>query len=285
MTDTLGSRLKRERLNKNLTQDQLATILSGDGIRINKSMLSKWENNREQPALDYLRRIAQYFQRSVDYFTGTEGVLFQSSREKADLTLAQAAHAARIPVKELEAFEAGASLEQEKKNRLQMLYILAPLVDFDSVDKDHFYLEDIMRLDHQKETPVTVPVLGKVTPGLPLLDEANISDHIPLSSALSPDDAAEIFAIRKTARTDDATTTETIYFIRQHADVPDGALAAVLLADPDGQPAEPFVCRVTRATEDLVLEEDGNVRVVKKDTATLLGLALVRQTNVRKEIF
>lgn len=41
MTDTLGSRLKRERLNKNLTQDQLATILSGDGIRINKSMLSK----------------------------------------------------------------------------------------------------------------------------------------------------------------------------------------------------------------------------------------------------
>lgn len=115
MTDTLGSRLKRERLNKNLTQDQLATILSGDGIRINKSMLSKWENNREQPALDYLRRIAQYFQRSVDYFTGTEGVLFQSSREKADLTLAQAAHAARIPVKELEAFEAGASLEQEKK--------------------------------------------------------------------------------------------------------------------------------------------------------------------------
>ena len=101
MTDTLGSRLKRERLNKNLTQDQLATILSGDGIRINKSMLSKWENNREQPALDYLRRLAQYFQRSVDYFTGTEGVLFQSSREKADLTLAQAAHAARIPVKEL----------------------------------------------------------------------------------------------------------------------------------------------------------------------------------------
>ena len=59
----------------------------------------------------------------------------------------------------------------------------------------------------------------------------------------------------------------------------------MLLADPDGTPAEPFVCRVTRATEDLVLEEDGNVRVVKKDTATLLGLALVRQTNVRKEIF
>lgn len=284
MTDTLGSRLKRERLNKNLTQDQLATILSGDGIRINKSMLSKWENNREQLALDYLRRIAQYFQRSVDYFTGTEGVLFQSSREKADLTLAQAAHAARIPVKELEAFEAGASLEQEKKNRLQMLYILAPLVDFDSVDKDHFYLEDIMRLDHQKETPVTVPVLGKVTPGLPLLDEANISDHIPLSSALSSDDAAEIFAICKTELTDD-TTTETIYFIRQHADVPDGALAAVILAGPDDQPAEPFVCRVTRATEDLVLEEDGNIRVVKKDTATLLGPALICQTNVRKEIF
>lgn len=284
MTDTLGSRLKRERLNKNLTQDQLATILSGDGIRINKSMLSKWENNREQPALDYLRRIAQYFQRSVDYFTGTEGVLFQSSREKADLTLAQAAHAARIPVKELEAFEAGASLEQEKKNRLQMLYILAPLVDFDSVDKDHFYLEDIMRLDHQKEAPVTVPVLGKVTPGLPLLDEANISDHIPLSSALSSDDAAEIFAICKTELTDD-TTTETIYFIRQHADVPDGALAAVILAGPDDQPAEPFVCRVTRATEDLVLEENGNVRVVKKDAATLLGLALICQTNVRKEIF
>ena len=67
--------------------------------------------------------------------------------------------------------------------------------------------------------------------------------------------------------------------------MPDGALAAVLLADPDGQPAEPFVCRVTRATEDLVLEEDGNVRVVKKGTATLLGLALICQTNVRKEIF
>lgn len=283
MTDTLGSRLKLERLKKNLTQEQLAAALSDSDAKINKSMISKWENNRDEPSLENLRRIAQYFQLSADYFTGTEGAVLKEAREKADFTTRQAARAVHITEKELIAFETGAPLDQEKKSKLQMLYILAPLIDFEKINKDNFSFEDIVQIG--EEAPVTVPVLGKVTPGLPLLDESNISDHIPLSSALSPDDADDIFAIRKTERTDDATTTETIYFIRQHADVPDGALAAVLLAGPDDQPAEPFVCRVTRATEDLVLEEDGNVRVVKKDTATLLGLALVRQTNVRKEIF
>lgn len=282
MTDTLGSRLKLERLKKNLTQEQLAAALSDSDAKINKSMISKWENNRDEPSLENLRRIAQYFQLSADYFTGTEGAVLKEAREKADFTTRQAARAVHITEKELIAFETGAPLDQEKKSKLQMLYILAPLIDFEKINKDNFSFEDIVQIG--EEAPVTVPVLGKVTPGLPLLDEANISDHIPLSSALSSDDAAEIFAICKTELTDD-TTTETIYFIRQHADVPDGALAAVILAGPDDQPAEPFVCRVTRATEDLVLEENGNVRVVKKDAATLLGLALVRQTNVRKEIF
>lgn len=282
MTDTLGSRLKLERLKKNLTQEQLAAALSDSDAKINKSMISKWENNRDEPSLENLRRIAQYFQLSADYFTGTEGAVLKEAREKADFTTRQAARAVHITEKELIAFETGAPLDQEKKSKLQMLYILAPLIDFEKINKDNFSFEDIVQIG--EEAPVTVPVLGKVTPGLPLLDEANISDHIPLSTALSPDDADEIFAIRKTTRTDD-TTTETIYFIRQHADVPDGALAAVILAGPDSTPAEPFVCRVTRATEDLVLEEDGNIRVVKKDTATLLGLALICQTNVRKEIF
>ena len=282
MTDTLGSRLKLERLKKNLTQEQLAAALSDSDAKINKSMISKWENNRDEPSLENLRRIAQYFQLSADYFTGTEGAVLKEAREKADFTTRQAARAVHITEKELIAFETGAPLDQEKKSKLQMLYILAPLIDFEKINKDNFSFEDIVQIG--EEAPVTVPVLGKVTPGLPLLDESNISDHIPLSSALSPDDADDIFAIRKTTRTDD-TTTETIYFIRQHADVPDGALAAVILAGPDSTPAEPFVCRVTRATEDLVLEEDGNIRVVKKDTATLLGLALICQTNVRKEIF
>ena len=282
MTDTLGSRLKLERLKKNLTQEQLAAALSDSDAKINKSMISKWENNRDEPSLENLRRIAQYFQLSADYFTGTEGAVLKEAREKADFTTRQAARAVHITEKELIAFETGAPLDQEKKSKLQMLYILAPLIDFEKINKDNFSFEDIVQIG--EEAPVTVPVLGKVTPGLPLLDESNISDHIPLSSALSPDDADDIFAIRKTTRTDD-TTTETIYFIRQHADVPDGALAAVILAGPDSTPAEPFVCRVTRATEDLVLEEDGNIRVVKKDTATLLDLALICQTNVRKEIF
>ena len=59
MTDTLGSRLKLERLKKNLTQEQLAAALSDSDAKINKSMISKWENNRDEPSLENLRRIAQ----------------------------------------------------------------------------------------------------------------------------------------------------------------------------------------------------------------------------------
>ncbi len=67
MTETLGNSLKYLRLENNLTQKQL-----GDKIGICQSAICKWELNRGEPNINYLIRIARYFEVSIDYLAGLE---------------------------------------------------------------------------------------------------------------------------------------------------------------------------------------------------------------------
>lgn len=68
---SLGGKIKDLRTKRGLTQDELADQLNAKfGTSINKSMLSKWENNKEEPSLDNGRNLALFFGISLDELLG-----------------------------------------------------------------------------------------------------------------------------------------------------------------------------------------------------------------------
>ncbi|TBL70854.1 helix-turn-helix domain-containing protein [Paenibacillus thalictri] len=60
-----SSRILQLREQRQLTQKELA-----HAIGISRATLSHYENNRRQPDLDTLNKIAEYFEVSVDYLVG-----------------------------------------------------------------------------------------------------------------------------------------------------------------------------------------------------------------------
>ena len=60
-----GIRLKELRLEKQLTQKQLAVIL-----QCNQSMITRWEKEECEPTESVIRRAALYFGVSADYLIG-----------------------------------------------------------------------------------------------------------------------------------------------------------------------------------------------------------------------
>ena len=60
-----GNRLKNLRLQKNLTQEQVATRLG-----ITKAMISAYELSTRYPSIDMLIKIAQSYNVSTDYLLG-----------------------------------------------------------------------------------------------------------------------------------------------------------------------------------------------------------------------
>jgi repressor LexA len=69
--ETLGSILKKLRASRDITQEQFASALNERfSTKISKSMVSKWENDKEMPRLDFLRFAASYFNESLDYILG-----------------------------------------------------------------------------------------------------------------------------------------------------------------------------------------------------------------------
>jgi transcriptional regulator with XRE-family HTH domain len=57
-----SEKLKRIRIEKNVTQDMLSKALG-----LNRSTISSYESDRNQPDLDTLVKIAKYFNVSTDY--------------------------------------------------------------------------------------------------------------------------------------------------------------------------------------------------------------------------
>ncbi|WP_036372618.1 helix-turn-helix domain-containing protein [Neomoorella thermoacetica] len=62
---TLGDKIKQLRKKKDLTQDELASIL-----HVNRATLANWEINRAVPDPATLQRLADFFNVSVDYLLG-----------------------------------------------------------------------------------------------------------------------------------------------------------------------------------------------------------------------
>lgn len=65
---TFGTRLKALRSEKNLTQSELVNEINQKyGTKINASMWSKWENDKDTPSMDNVRILALYFDTTLDY--------------------------------------------------------------------------------------------------------------------------------------------------------------------------------------------------------------------------
>jgi transcriptional regulator with XRE-family HTH domain len=68
---SLGDRLHSLRKSKSLTQEAFASSLNERyDLKINKSMVSKWENNIDTPSLNSVKYMAIFFGVSLDYLLG-----------------------------------------------------------------------------------------------------------------------------------------------------------------------------------------------------------------------
>ena len=63
----IGTKLKELRLNKNLTQRQVAEL-----VGISKAMISSYELNTREPSLTILMKLASLYRVSVDSLLGLE---------------------------------------------------------------------------------------------------------------------------------------------------------------------------------------------------------------------
>lgn len=70
---TLGAKLKQLRKEAELSQEDLSIKLNKQfGTSINKGMISKWENDKEEPRMEYVRNISTFFKVSLDFLLGVD---------------------------------------------------------------------------------------------------------------------------------------------------------------------------------------------------------------------
>lgn len=60
---SFGERLKRLREDKRMTQQDLADLMG----KSNKTVISSWELNKNQPSFEELIKLTEYFETSTDY--------------------------------------------------------------------------------------------------------------------------------------------------------------------------------------------------------------------------
>lgn len=68
----VGLRLKQLRTERELTLDNLVADMNQryPELKLNKSMLSRWENGINDPSLDCAKHLSMYFDVSLDYLIG-----------------------------------------------------------------------------------------------------------------------------------------------------------------------------------------------------------------------
>ncbi len=73
MLDDIGNKIKALRTGRQLTQDQLAKLINKKfNANISKSMISKWENNKEIPTLENVRMLVSFLGCTLDYLIGID---------------------------------------------------------------------------------------------------------------------------------------------------------------------------------------------------------------------
>lgn len=73
---TLGEKIKDLRIKKGLTQPEMGKILN-----IGKSTISQYENNKNTPDAEMLKRIADLFNVSIDYLLGRDNAIENSKND------------------------------------------------------------------------------------------------------------------------------------------------------------------------------------------------------------
>lgn len=67
----IGKRIKQLREEKELSMDLLVyDITHKYQVELDKSMISRWENGKNEPSLERAKALAEYFDVSLDYLIG-----------------------------------------------------------------------------------------------------------------------------------------------------------------------------------------------------------------------
>jgi transcriptional regulator with XRE-family HTH domain len=74
MIETFGARLKRLRVSKQLSQDQVASL-----IGVNRATVSNYESDTRQPPYVTLTTLASLFKVSTDYLLGYQSEVIDTS--------------------------------------------------------------------------------------------------------------------------------------------------------------------------------------------------------------
>lgn len=82
---TVGEILKTLREEKNISMDEMVDQLKRYGVSPSKSMISRWENGKAEPSMEYARVLAQYFNVSLDFLIGLSDTKNPKKIETADL--------------------------------------------------------------------------------------------------------------------------------------------------------------------------------------------------------
>lgn len=67
MSIDFGNKLKKIRLSKNISQFTLAEIFN-----TTKGTISKWENGKLEPDIETIKKLAKFFDTSIDYLLDYE---------------------------------------------------------------------------------------------------------------------------------------------------------------------------------------------------------------------
>ncbi|MPR36515.1 helix-turn-helix domain-containing protein [Salmonirosea aquatica] len=75
--DSTGKRIKHCREKSGYTQDEMATMMG----KSSKQTISSWENDKNEPTLSDLKKLAKILNTTVAYLIGEEPVLSAASNE------------------------------------------------------------------------------------------------------------------------------------------------------------------------------------------------------------
>ena len=80
----IGERIKRERLNKGFTQEELGKL-----VGVSPSAICGYETGKKVPTLNILVRLANVFDTSTDYFLGRDVKVFFDVEETYSVMIAK----------------------------------------------------------------------------------------------------------------------------------------------------------------------------------------------------
>lgn len=187
------NRIRELREEKNLKQAELAEIL---GIRQNT--LSTWETGRYEPDNEMLQRISDYFDVSIDYVLGKNPLR-------------------KLPTSEI------------NMGRFIRLTRTVEQMQIPQFDETVAFAESLLAGRHYvAPSAKSIPVLGDVAAGLPMMAEENIVDYEEVDPAMAA--SGELFGLRiKGSSMEPRIKEGDVVIVRKQEDVDTGDVAVVLV--------------------------------------------------------